>query len=102
MNKAGEVVGDLDVEIKLDDKGRFRAKAFSHSADQYSNYLDNSQRNGVGLVYQEEFSSFRELFNRMFSGKKKRETTLPDNSPAIKEDQDFPEESDSVSLLQLR
>jgi hypothetical protein len=102
MNKAGEVVGDLDVEIKLDDKGRFRAKAFSHSADQYSNYLDNSQRNGVGLVYQEEFSSFRELFNRMFSGKKKRETTLPDNSPARKEDQDFPEESDSVSLLQLR
>lgn len=102
LNKAGEVVGDLDVEIKLDDKGRFRAKAFSHSADQYSNYLDNSQRNGIGLVYQEEFSSFRELFNRMFSGKKKRETTLPENSPALKEEQDFPVENEDVNLLQLR
>lgn len=52
-NQNSDVVGDIDVEIKLDDKGRFRAKAFSHSADQYSNYLDNSQRSGVGLVYQE-------------------------------------------------
>ncbi len=83
MNKAGEVVGDLDVEIKLDEKGRFRAKAFSHSADQYSNYLDNSQRNGVGLVYQEEFSSFRELFYRMFSGRKKGDPSVKDKSPAI-------------------
>ena len=72
-NQNSDVVGDIDVEIKLDDKGRFRAKAFSHSADQYSNYLDNSQRSGVGLVYQEEFNSFRELFNRLFRSKKKRE-----------------------------
>jgi flavorubredoxin len=66
------VVGDIDVEIKLDEKGRFRAKAFSHSADKFSNYLDNSQRNGVGLVYQEEFSSFRDLFNSLIMSKKKR------------------------------
>ncbi len=72
LNQSSDVVGDIDVEIKLDDKGRFRAKAFSHSADQYSNYLDNSQRSGVGLVYQEEFNSFKELFNRLFKSKKKR------------------------------
>ncbi|MEZ7874542.1 MAG: translocation/assembly module TamB domain-containing protein [Bacteroidales bacterium] len=75
-NQNSDVVGDVDVEIKLDDKGRFRAKAFSHSADQYSNYLDNSQRSGVGLVYQEEFNSFRELFNRLFRSKKKREKVI--------------------------
>jgi hypothetical protein len=73
LNQNSDVVGDVDVEVKLDEKGRFRAKAFSHSADQYSNYLDNSQRSGVGLVYQEEFSSFRELFNRFFLSKKRRE-----------------------------
>ncbi|MHC1778863.1 MAG: hypothetical protein AB9922_01330 [Bacteroidales bacterium] len=76
VNKSSEVVGDLDVEIKLDDKGRFRAKAFSHSADQYSNYLDNTQRNGVGLVYQEEFSSFRELLNSFIIGRKRKERLL--------------------------
>jgi len=80
MDRTGDVVGDLDVEIKLDDKGRFRAKAFSHSADQYSNYLDNSQRNGVGLVYQEEFSTFRELINSLFFKRKKRKRTQSDKA----------------------
>jgi len=71
-NSTSDVVGDFDAEIKLDDKGRLRAKLFSHSADQYSNYLDNSQRNGGGLVYQEEFTTFRELFNSIFTSKKRR------------------------------
>lgn len=84
MDRSGDVVGDIDVEIKLDDKGRFRAKAFSHSADQYSNYLDNSQRNGVGLVYQEEFNSFRELLNSLFMSKKKRAQKLENQKQAIK------------------
>ena len=71
------VVGNLDVELKIDDKGRFRAKAFTRSADSYSSYLDNlnnnsTQRTGVGAVYQEEFSTFRELFNRIF-GKRDRQ-----------------------------
>lgn len=73
LNQGSDVVGDVDVEVKLDEKGRFRAKAFSHSADQYSNYLDNSQRSGLGLVYQEEFSSFRELLNSIFMSRRKRE-----------------------------
>ncbi|MFA7135286.1 MAG: hypothetical protein WC125_05425 [Bacteroidales bacterium] len=84
MDKSGDVVGDIDVEIKLDDKGRFRAKAFSHSADQYSNYLDNSQRSGIGLVYQEEFSSFKELINSLFMSKKKRAEKLEREISAIK------------------
>ena len=72
-NRAGDVVGDIDIEVKLTDKGNLRVKAFSHSADQYSNYLDNTQRNGLGFVYQDEFSSFRELWQRLFVRKKKRE-----------------------------
>jgi hypothetical protein len=72
-SKAGDVVGDIDIEVKLTDRGNFRVKAFSHSADQYSNYLDNTQRNGVGFVYQDEFSTFRELWQRLFVRKKKRE-----------------------------
>lgn len=84
MDKSGDVVGDIDVEIKLDDKGRFRAKAFSHSADQYSNYLDNSQRSGIGLVYQEEFSTFKELLNSLFMSKKKRAKKLEKASSQTK------------------
>ena len=67
-----DVVGDLDIEIKLNKAGSFRLNLFSHSADSYTNYLDNSQRNGVGLAYQTEFNSFKQFFKNMFSSKKKR------------------------------
>ena len=68
-----DVVGDLDIEIKLDRPGLFRLNLFSHSADQYTNYLDDSQRNGIGIAYQQEFNTFREFFSNLFTGRKKRE-----------------------------
>ena len=64
---------DIDVEIKIDKNGKFRVTLFSHSADQFSNYLDQTQRNGVGLVYQEEFDTFGELFRKIFWSKERRE-----------------------------
>lgn len=70
---SGDVVGDLDIEVKLDSPGALRLNIFSHSADQYTNYLDNSQRNGIGLTYQQEFNNFKEFIRNMFSGKKKKE-----------------------------
>ena len=71
-NAQTDVVGDLDIEIKLNQSGAFRLNLFSHSADSYTNYLDNSQRNGVGLTYQTEFSSFKQLIKNIFSNKNKR------------------------------
>ena len=55
-NSNSEVSGDVDIEVKLDKPGTFRLNLFSHSADQYTAFLDNSQRNGIGLAYQREFS----------------------------------------------
>ena len=68
-----DVVGDLDIEIKIDRSGSFRLNLFSHSADSYTNYLDNSQRNGVGLTYQTEFNHFGQFFRNIFSSKAKRQ-----------------------------
>ena len=68
-----DVVGDLDIEIKLDHSGSFRLNLFSHSADSYTNFLDNSQRNGVGLTYQTEFNTFKQFFRNIFSSKAKRQ-----------------------------
>ena len=72
-NTQTDVVGDLDIEIKLNKSGAFRLNLFSHSADSYTNYLDNSQRNGVGLTYQTEFSSFKQFVKNIFSNRKKRQ-----------------------------
>jgi len=69
-----DVVGDLDIEVKLDKSGAVRLTLFSHSADKYTNYLDNSQRSGIGVAYQRDFNSFRELFKYIFSGKAGRES----------------------------
>lgn len=64
----GEVAGDLDIAIKLNKTGSIRATLFSHSADQYTNYLDNSQRNGAGFSFQKEFSTFGNLLRSIFLG----------------------------------
>ena len=58
-----DVIGNIDVEIKLDNSGNVRLDLFSHAEDRYSTYTDaeNSQRSGVGIVYQKEFNSFKEL-----------------------------------------
>lgn len=55
-----DVVGDIDIEIKLNRPGTLRLNLFSHSADQYTNYLDNSQRNGIGMGYQMEFNGIKD------------------------------------------
>jgi len=58
----GDIVGDIDIEVKIDREGRFRFKLFSHSADEYTSFLDYSQRNGAGFTYQKEYTNFNELF----------------------------------------
>ena len=78
-----EVVGDLDIEIKLNRSGAFRLNLFSHSADQFSNYLDNSQRNGVGLMYQTEFNSFRRFIGNIFKSKAKRQQAKMEEEQAM-------------------
>ena len=68
-----EVAGDLDIDIKLDKPGTFRLNLFSHSADQYTSFLDNSQRNGVGFAYQREFNSLGQFFRDLFTPRRERE-----------------------------
>lgn len=78
-----DVVGDLDIEIKLDRSGSFRLNLFSHSADSYTNYLDNSQRSGVGLTYQTEFNSLGQFFRNMFASKAKRQAARQTEEQAM-------------------
>lgn len=72
-----EVVGDVDVEYKVDKNGTFRLKAFSHSADQYTSYLDNSQRNGVGVSFQREFNTFGDFFRSLFRRRRDPDEITP-------------------------
>ncbi len=71
-----EVVGDLDIDVKLNRPGTLRLNLFSHSADKYTNYLDNSQRSGAGIAYQREFDSFTQFLRELFSPKSRREERM--------------------------
>ncbi len=72
---ASNIVGDVDITVKITKDGRLRAKAFNHSNvnsyyyySNFDNYAPYTQ--GIGLSYRQEFDSFGELFRR----KKKRNT----------------------------
>ncbi len=67
-----DVIGNIDVEVKLDNEGKIRMNIFSHAEDQYSSYSDNGsgQRNGVGIMYQKEFNSFKDIFRKKSQAEK--------------------------------
>ena len=61
-SEKNDVMGNLDVEIKLGKNGRTKLTMFSHSADEFSSYLDQTQRNGVGIAFSKDFNNFNELW----------------------------------------
>lgn len=75
-----QVAGDVDIEIKLNRSGSLRMNLFTHSADQLSAFLDNSQRHGGGIAYQMEFNTFRQLFRGLFSKRPEREQRALDEA----------------------
>ena len=72
-NPNGDMVGDLDIDVKLDRPGELRLNLFSHSADEYTSYLDYSQRNGVGITYQKEFNKWKDFWRGLLKSRAKRQ-----------------------------
>lgn len=68
-----EIAGDIDIEIKLNRSGTLRLTVFSHSADQFTYFLDNSQRHGAGIAYQRDFNSIRQFFRELFHPRRRQE-----------------------------
>ena len=69
----GDFTGNLDLQVKLDPEGKFRFNVFSHSADEFTNYLDFSQRNGIGVSFQKEYTSFNHFWRSLFVSKSRRD-----------------------------
>lgn len=68
------IVGEVTVEVKITPDGRFRAKAFNKSNNNYlyKNYAPYTQ--GVGVFYTQEFNRINELFKRRQDRQKARKT----------------------------
>ena len=71
----GSIIGDFDIEVKLNKKGNIRAKAYTHSNNDVI-YETSPTTQGIGISYQEEFNAFRELVDKiktLFSRKRKKQ-----------------------------
>lgn len=58
-------IGDVNVEVKITEDGRFRVKAFNRtntSIDLYTGQSPYTQ--GVGILYRKDFDNLRDLFRR--------------------------------------
>lgn len=88
-NNNRDVIGNIDVEVKLNNTGNVRLDLFSHAEDQYSSYNDNnnSQRSGIGIVYQKEFNTFRSLLRGKSKAQKAYEKQEKAKRKAAKETQ---------------
>ncbi len=68
-SNASNIVGDVNVEVKITEDGRLRVRAFNRS--NYNSVYDVNTfddiapyTQGIGIFYRKEFDNFGELFNR--------------------------------------
>ncbi len=78
--------GDLEVELKVDKQGKLRVSLFTRAADSYTNYLDNTQRSGFGVSFQDEFDTFGEFIRSIFHTKKRKDRDQLERIRAIEQE----------------
>lgn len=75
--QASDIVGDFNVDVKLNKSGKIRVKAFNESNDKLI-YEDAPYTQGVGIFYREEFNSFSELLRNFWHKFSKKEKDTND------------------------
>ncbi len=63
QNRDNDIVGDFDVNIRLDKKGKLQLKAFTRS-NEYLVYEDSRNTQGIGIFYKEEFNTLSGLVKK--------------------------------------
>jgi len=66
VDQASNIVGDFNVDVKLNKSGKIRLKAFNESNDKLL-YENAPYTQGVGVFYREEFNSFSELLHKFWN-----------------------------------
>ena len=63
QNSASDITGDVTVEYKLTDDGRYRLKGFRHN--EYEGAIDGQLvETGAGIVYTRDFNKWKDFFKR--------------------------------------
>lgn len=70
INSAGgsNVAGDIEMELKIDKRGKFRIKGYTKTNEDID--TDADTRQGASIFYKEEFNTFKELWQKFFGPSK--------------------------------
>ncbi|MCT4613462.1 MAG: translocation/assembly module TamB [Marinifilaceae bacterium] len=70
---SNDFVGDVDVNVKIDKKGKLQLRAFTRSNDHNMIYEEQRNKQGVGISYKENFNTVKELFRRYLNHFRRQE-----------------------------
>ena len=72
QNNANDVAGNISVDYKLTEDGRYKLKAFREN--QYENPIEGElTKTGAGVVFTRDFNKFKNLFRRPGKKREKKE-----------------------------
>jgi len=66
-SKTNSFIGDVDVNVKLNEKGNIRAHAYTHSNNDIIYSSTSPTKQGVGISFREEFNTWDELMQKYLS-----------------------------------
>jgi hypothetical protein len=73
-NNSSNLIGDVTVEYKLSESGKYRVKGFNRSNDNTEIATNGGPfTQGVGIFYREEYESLSELYKRYLAKFKKKD-----------------------------
>jgi hypothetical protein len=73
-NNSSNLIGDVSLEYKLSESGKYRVKAFNRSNDNTNTAISGGPfSQGVGIFYREEYENLSELYRRYLSKFKKKD-----------------------------
>lgn len=70
-NRKTNIAGDFDVDVKLNQQGTLKMKAYSHTNEKLL-YNNTETIQGVGVSYQESFDTLKELLRKYFGFLRRR------------------------------
>lgn len=75
-NNSSNLIGDVTLEYKLSESGKYRVKAFNRSNDNTEAATSGGPfSQGIGIFYREEYENLSELYRRYISKFKRKDKT---------------------------
>ncbi len=84
---ANQIIGDVNVEVKVTPEGKFRVKAFNRSNTFDIIHTNAPYTQGIGVFYRREFDQLHDFFRRQRISSTDAQTGDDDNDPQNKSEQ---------------